>query len=1030
MSDPISTFSGLASGIDFRTLVDQIIAVESAPIRRIDRQIVDIGARSSAWGEFRGLVEDFESAAQRLRDGNVFGSRLTTVRGPTDPPAFTASTRLGADVGSREVRVLSLASAERMAGSDFASRSEALGLSGSFVVNGRTISVAADDALEDVARKIDDAFVSSTSGTVEASVLQIASDQFRLVLTSGETGAEGLDLVDPDGLLRDLGLLDDTVSLKNATTAGARSDRYISRSLDIGDQLGLAAAPAGTVTVGGVAVSVDLSTMALDDVADAINTAAAGAGSSISATVVEETIDGEVAFRLDVSGTTAFVDDGRVLETLGVLQGGREGVAQRLRSANALQQGDGTTPATTSTLLTDLSVEGAASGVSAGDTLTISGTRGDGTTFSTTLTVGASDTMQTLLDRLNDGADGFGAGDRTAVASLDADGSILVDDQTAGGSRLALSIVANNEGGGTLDLGSFGVEVAGRDRVVTEGANAQLEVDGVFLERSTNTVGDVVDGVTLELRNAKPDEVVSLEVERDPGAVVGAVQELVDAYNAVSSFSRDQSPDENGAGAGPLSGDATMRTMVSTLRRTMQERLGADVAGGLSRLGEVGIEIQSDGTFSFDAGTFQETYLARPGAIQRLLGDSGSGSVSSLDFVSSTSATEPGTYAVEITQPATQATVLGVGFGGTYVDDGTADTLTIRDLGEDSSYSIELTDGMTMAEIVAALQTELATPQAVRITGQNALQADGVGTPASSATVFADLFIGGASAGVANGDTFAIAGRGSDGGTIFREFTVTDAATQTLGDLTAEVQAELGDEFTVFIDENGVFTAEAKATGTSLVELSLTSDNLGGGSFDLGAVEATREGRTAARIGVSEVGGQLSIEALDFGSSNGFEISFTAGGADGSASLGVTADTYTGLDVAGTIGGFAATGRGRLLTGDEGSAVEGLVARYTGATAGPIGDLSFNRGIASLLERVAEPLIGAEQGSIQSLIDQGDSRIQGLNDRIAFLEDRLERRRASLIDRFVGLEEALARGQQQISFLLSQLGQSGGGAPS
>jgi flagellar hook-associated protein 2 len=1024
MSDPISTFSGLASGIDFRSLVDQIIAVESAPIQRIDRQIVDIGARSSAWREFSALVETFESAAESLRDGDVFGTRLTTVSGT----ALTASTRLGADIGSREVRVLGLATAERMAGADFDSRSDALGLSGSFVVNGRTVTVATDDALEDVARKIDNAFVSSSSGVVEASVLQVGPEQFRLVLASGDTGVAGLDLVDPDGVLRDLGLLDDSVALKNATTAGARSDRYTSRSLNVADQLGLSTAPTGTVDVGGVAVALDLSTMSLDDVADAINTAASGAGSAISAAVVEETVDGEVAFRLDVSGTTAFADDGRVLETLGVLEGGRSGVTQRLRSANGLQQADGTTPATGSTLLTDVSVGGSGAGVSIGDTLTISGTRGDGTTFLSTLTVGASDTMQTLLDRLNDGAEGFAAGDRTATASLDADGTIVVSDGTDGGSRLALSIVANNEGGGTLDLGVFGVDQAGRDRVITEGADAELEVDGVFLQRSTNTVSDVIDGVTLDLREANPGEVVTVDVERDAEALVTAVGDMIDAYNEVSAFARNQSPDEEGQGAGPLSSDATLRTMVSTLRRTMQERLGADVAGGLSRLGDVGIEIQSDGTFSFDSGALREAYATQPAAVQRLLGDSGSGSTSSLDFVTSTADTVPGTYAVSITQAATQAAVTGVGFAGAYVDDGVADTLTVRDLGEDSSYSIELVNGMTMAEIVAALQEELGTPQAVQITGANALQADGIGTPASPSTALADLFFGGASAGVATGDTFSIAGRGSDGGSLFRSFTVTDAATQTLGDLVAEVQAELGDEFAVYIDENGVFTAEAKATGTSLVELSLTSDNLGGGSFDLGAVEETREGRTAARINVSEVGGQISIDAVDFGSSAGFEVSFTAGGADGSASLGLVADTYTGLDVEGTIGGFAATGRGQLLTGDEGSDVDGIVARYTGAATGDIGALTFSRGIASLLERVAEPLIGSEQGSIQSLIDQGDGRIQGLNDRIAFLEDRLERRRASLIDRFVGLEEALAQGQQQISFLLSQLGQSG--APS
>ena len=55
-----------------------------------------------------------------------------------------------------------------------------------------------------------------------------------------------------------------------------------------------------------------------------------------------------------------------------------------------------------------------------------------------------------MLDRLNDPTDGLQAGARTATASIGADGAIVVTDDAGGTSRLALSIVANNEGGGAL----------------------------------------------------------------------------------------------------------------------------------------------------------------------------------------------------------------------------------------------------------------------------------------------------------------------------------------------------------------------------------------------------------------------------------------------------------------------------------------------------------------------------------------------------------------------------------------------------
>ena len=53
------------------------------------------------------------------------------------------------------------------------------------------------------------------------------------------------------------------------------------------------------------------------------------------------------------------------------------------------------------TALTDLKVSGAAAGLSAGDAIVITGTRGDGVAVSSTMTLSGSETVQSLLDRLN-----------------------------------------------------------------------------------------------------------------------------------------------------------------------------------------------------------------------------------------------------------------------------------------------------------------------------------------------------------------------------------------------------------------------------------------------------------------------------------------------------------------------------------------------------------------------------------------------------------------------------------------------------
>jgi flagellar hook-associated protein 2 len=203
----------------------------------------------------------------------------------------------------------------------------------------------------------------------------------------------------------------------------------------------------------------------------------------------------------------------------------------------------------------------------------------------------------------------------------------------------------------------------------------------------------------------------------------------------------------------------------------------------------------------------------------------------------------------------------------------------------------------------------------------------------------------------------------------------------------------------------------------------VSSDNLGGGTFDLGGIAVTQQGRGTARITASDDGGQLRIAHDDAGSIAGFEISYTAGGADGSASLGIGAATWVGTDVIGTIGGFTATGSGSILTAATGTPIEGLLVGYEGGATGAVGDVTFSRGLATRLEIVSDTLLGSDVGSIKSLIDRINGTNTTLEGRIETFEARIERRRQALIRRFTAMEEAMAIAQSQSSWLEAQIAQ-------
>jgi flagellar hook-associated protein 2 len=1021
--EPIGTFQGLATGINFRDLVDQIIAAESAPVLALQARTAQIDRKNTAWGDFQSRVQTLKDRSAELSDGTLFNSYKTSVVGMSGTSApLSVSAGTSATPGSFGLKVNQLATREKVAGDSMASRTEALGFEGDILVGGRAVAVSATQSLDDVAAAINQVNKGSRPSGVTAAVVAAAGGGHRLVLTAVSTGAAGITLADGGGgVLSSLGFVDGTTSIRHQTSDGAKSDGLLSSSAAVGTLLGLSSPAAGTITVGGLVVAVDLSTDSLDDIAGAINTASAGGG--VSAAVVSETnAAGTTVKRLDVSGTTTFVDPDGILGTLGLLEGGRGAVTQTVQGAS-FTDGDAVTAASAGTLLTDLWGGGADAGVQAGDTLTISGARGDGTTFTKTFTVGGGSTYQDLVNSLNSTSDAFGSGARTATASIAGDGSLVVTDGSGGDSRLALSIVTNNQGGGTLDFGDFAVTAHGRAREIAEGLDAEIEIDGVFLTRSSNTVSDVVEGVTLTLNEASGEE-VTVGIDRNVATIVSGITAFVKAYNTITEFVDSQF---TGAGAvegtdkRPLSGDGVIRSMRSQLQQALAEVMSASVTD-VANLSELGITRNRLGTFDINSATLTAAIENDPLSVQRYFSVYGAGSTGSLEYLGASDATKTGSYDVSVTVPAAQATHTGAVFAGPYADDATPDTLSVTDAGTGSVYDVSLADGMTLTEIVEALNTEFSTATARQIQATEGFYADAVGTVATDATLLQDLHLAaGTPMAVADGDTLTFSGTDSGGGTFFREWSVTDVATQTLGNLRAQVADLMGADVQVTL-EGGALTVTAIETGRASFALTVSSDNLGGGVFSVGSVATVTAGRGTVGMVASDSGGALALTHSDYGSGSGFDLAFTAGGTAATTPLGVTDGSYRGVDVVGTLGGEAATGSGRILTGGTGTTAEGLALVYTGTGTGAVGSLRFSRGIASLVEVVSDSLLGSDAGSVKGVIDALDTQKEGINRRIEEFESRMDRRYDFLIKKFSALEEAMARAQSQMTWMQSQLG--------
>lgn len=1012
-----ASISGIASGIQWADIIDDLMAVERRPVDRLEAQIEQQQVKTDAWDAVRTLLQSVHTATQSFTSTTSSALQAFSVSlsgfpaGSGSPVQATAGST--ASPGTHTVRVLARAEAEMVGGALQASRSDPLGLTGELLVNGRAVLVEATDSLDDVAGKINAVNAGSTRSGVAATVAGV-DGQYRLLLAATQTGEDGVRLADPDGILQSLGLVDGTTALRTRTASGFKGDALADATTAVASLRGLTGGGGvGTIQLGSgpsqFSVAVDLTTMSLTDVVAAINTAAGAAGSLVTASV-ESTASGE---RLVVAGTSTYVDAGGVLEILGAVEGGRAAVAQRIEGATMERNGGGA-PANATTRLRDIRQNGVDVNMQDGDTLTFRGTRGDGTTFEFVYDVEDSDRLQVILDRLN-GAEGFNG---TATASISADGRLTVTDGSAGASLLDLEVLAGNEGGGSFDPGAFTVADEGRRREIVTGANALVEIDGTYVERASNTITDAIEGVTLTLASADPNTEIDVTVTRDVSAAVKAVETLVAAYNKLSEFV-DLGLGVQGDARPPLAGDAVLRSMRSTLQQAMQSQILQTLGGGYTRLADVGIEIQKDRSFSVDTAVLTTAFEQDFGRTSQLFGGQGFTSTSALSFVGATGATAQGAYDVVVTSAATTATLTSVGAAATYSDDGTPDQLSLTDTSTNRTYSIALNDGDTLQAIVDRLNTELATPQARELAASRTVYSDAGATAAADAgTLLSDLYYGdGSNAGFAAGQTVTFSGTNASGVSFLRTFTVTDPSTQTLGDLRDALAAGLAGSADVSI-QNGGLTVTASNPGSSLLAVTVGSD-IPGNNAVLGTMDVSVEGRNASDLQAAVVGSEVQIRAPIPGSARGFTLAFAGGGADGTGQLGLTAGTYAGTDVVGTIGGQAATGSGDVLTGAADTAAFGLSVR-TGSTTGAVGTVTYSPGVAASLEKVLDGLLGTASGSVTAIQEGLDRSVTRLGDRVDRWEDRLERRRAMLVEQFTALELALAQAQSQSAWLAAQ----------
>lgn len=152
--------------------------------------------------------------------------------------------------------------------------------------------------------------------------------------------------------------------------------------------------------------------------------------------------------------------------------------------------------------------------------------------------------------------------------------------------------VSNNDG----DLGNL-LDINNNNMSEQAATDAQVEINGIAISNGSNTLEDVIEGVTLNLSKAD-GEVQTLTVSKDDDKAKAAIKSFVDAYNSAQAFIKTNTAYNEASGGSVLIGDSTTRTAQTRLRDILN--IEADSGGVFSRLSEIGITTQIDGSLKID----------------------------------------------------------------------------------------------------------------------------------------------------------------------------------------------------------------------------------------------------------------------------------------------------------------------------------------------------------------------------------------------------------------------------------------------
>jgi len=257
--------------------------------------------------------------------------------------------------------------------------------------------------------------------------------------------------------------------------------------------------------------------------------------------------------------------------------------------------------------------------------------------------------------------DAINAQNASVSASIVNDGStnrlVITSKDTGEINSLKITTVDNddNDNTNTAGLSRFAYDPtaavgSGKNLSSLQDAkNALLNIDGIPVVKSSNTVTDAIEGVTLNLLKSSNSVSVNLGIATNQDKIKESVTAFVDAFNKLDTTMRNLTRfGGEGGSSGPLLGDSTTRAITNQIKGVLSKSI--DGAGSLTTLNQLGVTFQRDGKLALDATKLNSAMSTNVRDIAALFAPSAKATDPLITFSGSTSKTQSGTYAVTVSQ--------------------------------------------------------------------------------------------------------------------------------------------------------------------------------------------------------------------------------------------------------------------------------------------------------------------------------------------------------------------------------------------